>query len=354
MINIVDLLKDVKSSFIRSDLAYLISRVNFRRFKNIINAYVARKTGKFIGTLRPVTLFIEIVNGCNFSCIGCQAGVLFKRSFMSFENFKKILDEFDDATFVYPYGVGESFLHRDIYKMLNYAVRKGFVVLPFTNFSTIDVGKLIDSGVRKIFASIDAFDRETFSKLRKRGSIDIVVKNLKNLQEEKRRRRTSLPEISINCTVMKENIDQVQDIVERGLKLGIRSFYFQTLYTADFLRPSANIPDEKDIAVIKSLRKLYKNKAKIYLISHYDYERGDYFSGFCQFAYSTLFISVDGGTYPCICGTTPEKRCISGVFGNFILDGVDKVISERTRFLRGFRVEVPDWCCGCPIYYRDV
>lgn len=344
---------EAKSSLIRSDFTYFVSKIKFRRFLNLLNSYIGRKLGFFILPPRPVTIFIEIVNGCNFNCVGCRAGTLFEKSFMSFEDFKKILEIFSDAIFVYPYGVGESFLHKDIYKMLRYAVEKGFVVLPFSNFSVISAEKLISTGVRKIFASIDTFNREKFPVLRSGGNIDIVVKNIRKVQEEKRKRGLKFPEICINTTVMKENIDDCEDIVLNGLELGINSFYFQTLFTADFLKPDTNKPDKTDIEKIKALKRKYKGKAKIYLISHYDFERGDYFSGFCQFAYSTIFITSSGETYPCICGTTPEKRNGSGIFGNIYKESISSVIDERFQFLLDFRKSAPDWCKGCPIYYRN-
>lgn len=350
--SLLSLIDEIRSGFVRSDFLYFVSKINTRRFLNLANNYIGRKTGKFIFPPRPTTLFIEIVNGCNFNCVGCRAGTLFEKSKMPLETFVEILDKFDDALFLYPYGVGESFLHRDVYKMLSYAVRKNFIVLPFSNFSVIDPEKLIQTGIRKIFASIDTFDKQKFSEIREGGKIDIVVKNIKKLQYQKRKLNTNFPEICINCTVMKENSNDLEDIVLKGLELGISSFYFQTLYTADFLKPSTNIPDKNDIEKIKLLKRKYKGTANIYLISHYDYERGDYFSGFCQFAYSTLFITTDGNTYPCICGTVPEKRK-KGVFGNIFSDGTDGVIFQRNEFLNIFRENPPKWCEGCPIYHRN-
>ena len=344
---------ELKSGFSRSDLGYFLSKLTPRKFLNLLNSYVARKLGFFFFPPRPVTLFIEIVNGCNFNCVGCQAGTLFKKSFMKFDDFKKILNAFPDAIFIYPYGVGESFLHRDIYDMIKYAVQKGFIVLPFSNFSVISAEKLVSTGIRKIFASIDTFDREKFSLLRSGGNINIVVKNIMKVQEEKKKRNIPYPEICINTTIMKENIDDCEDIILNGLKLGISSFYFQTLFTADFLNPSTHPPDKSDIQKIKFLKKKYKNKAKIYLISHYNYEMGDYFFGFCQFAFSALFISSNGETYPCICGTTPEKRNGEGIFGNIYKESINSVIYRRTNFLIDFRKSVPEWCKGCPIYYRE-
>ncbi|MEM4221316.1 MAG: radical SAM protein [Thermoplasmata archaeon] len=345
------IISEIRDSFIRSDFLEFFSGLNVRRLRNLLNAYIGRKTGRFLFPARPVTLFIEIVNGCNFNCVGCRAGTLFDRSFMSFEAFKKILDYFSDAIFVYPYGVGESFLNKDIYRMLKYSVDKGFVTIPFSNFSTVLSDKLIDTGIKRIFASIDTFDKEKLQAIRSGANIDVIVRNIIKIQQMKMIRGLDYPEICINSTIMKDNIDDIEDIITNGLELGIKSFYFQTVFTADFLNPQVKIPDKSDLEKVKNLRKKYKGKAKIYLISHYDFERGNYFSGFCQFAYSTLFVTSVGETYPCICGATPERRI--KLFGNVFVDGIQEVVRRKTQFLEHFRQRPPEWCQGCPIYFRN-
>jgi len=359
MVDLLKLIKEIRNAFTRSEFYEVVSKITPKRAKNLANAFISRKTGKILfSPPRPTTLFIEVVRGCNYNCVGCRAGGLFEKKFMPFSKFKEILDEFDDAIFIFPYGIGEPFLHKQIYDMLSYAVKKNFVVLPFSNFSVISPEKLIETGISKIFVSLDSVNPEKFSKIRENGKLEIVIRNIKRVQDEKRKRGIKTPEILLNCTLMKENMDEVEDIIELSLSLGINKFFFQTLYKADFMLKEdipflGSPPDTNDIQKFYEIKEKYKKKAKIFFISHYDSFMGDYFSGYCQFAFSTLMIDVDGGTYPCICGTTPKKRDYHGIFWN-IFDNPNKALDKREEFIRNFRESQPEFCKGCSLYYRNV
>lgn len=342
---------------IAEDLGFLTRRFGFdfiksmnaKRFRNIVNSYIARRFGFHIfKPLRPVTLFIEVVRGCNFSCVMCPASQ-FEIQFMSFDTFKEILEKFHDATFIFPYGVGEPFLNKETYKMLKYAVQKGFQITPFTNLSKIDPDELIKTGVKYVFASIDSTNPQEFSQIRKNGNLDKFIENLKLIIERKKALNSHTPKIGFSITLFDNNTEDIESVVELGLSYGVDTFFFQTVFKVDILDTPGDIPTKQQIEKVKSLKSKYKGRARILLTSHYDYEKGDFFTGYCLFAYTTIFIDVEGKIFPCVYAAPISKR--NQNFG-YISD-VDGAISKRQTFLENFRKAKPEYCKGCPVYCRN-
>lgn len=340
--------EDVKFLRNRFGLSF-VENLNSRRTFNLLNSYIARRFGVILfKPLRPVTLFVEVVRGCNLSCVMCPADK-FVLKMMSFEDFKMILDEFDDAIFVYPYGVGEPFLNRDIYRMIEYAVQRNFFIIPFTNFLKVDIDKLIRSGVKYVFASIDSADPDRFSQIRRNGDLGKFISNLKMLSDRKNELGLRFPRIGFSITLLDQNIDDVEKVIELGLLYGVDTFFLQTLFKVNSMDLSVNVPTKEQIEKVVQVKKRYRGKAKVLLSSHYDYEKGDLFTGYCLFAYTSIFIDVDGKVFPCTCAALPSKR-YQNIGG---LRNLGKTLMNRDEFLSKFRKARPDYCDGCPVYYRD-
>ena len=342
--NFVD---DIKQIHTRFSLPYILKYITFPRLINIANSYIARRFGKIIfKPIRPVTIFIEVVRGCNFSCIMCPANEL-EIKFMSFDTFKKILEEFKDSLFIYPCGIGEPFLNRDIYDMLEYASGK-FIVTAFTNLSKVDPERLVNTGLKNLFVSIDSADPEEFSKIRKNGNFYTFKQNLERILEIKKKKGLRYPEIGFSITLMENNIENIEELINFGLSYGINTFYMQTVFKANFMSPPVNIPTKKQIEKIDYLKRKYRGKAKILLSSHYGYKKGDFFTGYCLFAYTSVFIDVEGKVFPCCCGGSPTKR--NENIGD--LSNIKSALENRHKFIGSFRKKIPDYCMGCPIYHR--
>jgi len=64
--------------------------------------------------------YLEITSKCNLRCLHCynESGIL--KNEISFELFKRLIDEFDEKPDI-TFSGGEPLLHPDIWKMLEYA-----------------------------------------------------------------------------------------------------------------------------------------------------------------------------------------------------------------------------------------
>lgn len=127
----------------------------------------------------PYSMFIDVCNACNFKCKFCavqyaKKELKFKRMCMTYENFKKIID--DLKGFSQPlkmmrlYGNGEPLLNKDLPKMIEYAKKSGVTewVEIVTNASLLspELNKeLADSGLDRIRISIEGLDAESYEQI---------------------------------------------------------------------------------------------------------------------------------------------------------------------------------------------
>ena len=81
--------------------------------------------------------YLEITSKCNLRCLHCynESGIL--KNEISFELFKRLIDEFDEKPDI-TFSGGEPLLHPDIWKMLEYAQDKinndSVLITPVYNF----------------------------------------------------------------------------------------------------------------------------------------------------------------------------------------------------------------------------
>src|SRR5690606_4784136 len=92
------------------------------------------------------------------------------------------------------------------------------------------IDRLAGMGPMLLNVSIDGGIRETFEKWRLRANYDEVRANLRELAEAKRARNSVFPIMTFNVCLMKDNIDEVEDIVEWGREAGVAMINFQNMY----------------------------------------------------------------------------------------------------------------------------
>jgi MoaA/NifB/PqqE/SkfB family radical SAM enzyme len=78
----------------------------------------------------------------------------------------------------------------------------------------------LESNLKIIDVSLDAATKETYRKIR-RYDFDIPIKNIKAFISARNDKGASFPEISINMTLMRENIEEIRDFVKLANDLGV-------------------------------------------------------------------------------------------------------------------------------------
>jgi len=145
----------------------------------------------------PLHLDISTTNACNLECTFCPRtvrvmdGTWRPAKHMDFELFKKIIDE---ATSLGTYSINmnllnEPLLHPKCIDMIRYAKEKGIIDVHFHTHGGLltdsKIDEILDSGLDRIFVSIDSPYKETYNKIRVLSDFDTVLHNLQRLKEKR-------------------------------------------------------------------------------------------------------------------------------------------------------------------------
>lgn len=153
--------------------------------------YLKFKYSKFSNKVNylPLVCDIEPNQVCNYKCKMCDPSVLFniKRKQMSFENFKRFIDEQYGLIEVKIQGVGEPLMNKDFLRMCEYALSKNIWVRTTLNGSLLKKNeaykRLIDMGIHDINLSCDGITKATYEEIRKGGTWEEFSENAKLLNE---------------------------------------------------------------------------------------------------------------------------------------------------------------------------
>jgi radical SAM protein with 4Fe4S-binding SPASM domain len=184
---------------------------------------------KFIVEEAPLHLDIEPTNACNLKCPMCPRTVLindvnkskdFKVGSMSFETYKKIIDE---ASEIGVYSVklnwlGEPLIHPDIVNMVRYAKKKGIIdVMLNTNAVLLNEElsrNLIEAGLDKIFFSFDSPFKEKYEKIRIGAKFENTLNNIKSLVDIRNNMGKTSPLTRVSMVLMDSNRNEYNKFVE--------------------------------------------------------------------------------------------------------------------------------------------
>lgn len=175
-------------------------------------------------TKYPVNLVLEMTTSCNLRCINCPYPNMKreKRKVMEDGLYRKIIDEIAEKspnkTILWYAFMGEPFfLKEKLTERIKYAKSSGIKNIYLnTNGTMINpyIFNLIDSGVDKIFISMDAFFGKTYFNI-KGSDITALERDINYFLSIKER-----PEIVLQFIVMDENRDEEKLFVDYWIKKG--------------------------------------------------------------------------------------------------------------------------------------
>ncbi len=201
---------------------------------------------------------------------------------------------------------GEPLMRDDIFELASHARSRGLRVVMGTNGTLIteDVArKLISSGVSRVAISLDGCDSRVHDSLRRvEGAFEAAVSGAAAC------RKTGL-QFQVNATVIRNNLEQIPDMVNSAKQLGAAEFHLFFLVptgrgaSLEDIRPSEYesmlkqlLPLEKEVGIrIKpTCAPMYMRVAKQNGGDAVErYTRG------CLAGISYCRVSPEGGVYPC-------------------------------------------------------
>lgn len=184
----------------------------------------------------PYAALIEVGNYCNLRCPTCPTPgdkVCRKKELMSFDNFKKVIDNIKDSVqVVLLYFTNEPLLNPDISRMVEYAHRNNLYTEISTNAVLLNKEKtkeLFESRLDRIILDLDGTTKESYEQFRVGARFEQVFDNIKYFCRQKQNSKLRRPFIDLQFVLNKLNQNEVQDIkkIAKDLKvdrLTIRSF----------------------------------------------------------------------------------------------------------------------------------
>jgi len=267
---------------------------------------------------KPILLNIEPANICNLKCPVCETGcgILGREpAVMGFERFCRILDQFDKSLkIINLYFMGEAFLNKDIYEIIRYAANRGLYASTCTNGETVDVEKLVKSGLADVSFQIGGVTHDVHNIYRINGDLEKTLENVKrlvkyrdeHLQENKREKYPL--HISLGFILMKHNEHQVDDFQKKAKELGVDSFSVIDPCVRNVDQAREMLPSDKDHWIYDDVA-LTKGKLKMKTPS----------LNTCEWIYSTVTVQVNGDVVPC-CRDVSGKIILGNVFEKHITE----------------------------------
>ena len=183
----------------------------------------------------PIHLQLESTDACNLNCTTCSRDVIVsKASLLKTEYWKGIIDEMRPSN-INVSGIGEPFLHPDIFEIVAYAKRMGATVNCATNFTRLHGNhrKVVECGIDQLKVSIDATNPETFRLIRGEDSWSEIIDNIRQVNKWKKLLGSKTPSIRLNFALQSFNHMQCVELVELARDLGIGVLYYQHLSYVD-------------------------------------------------------------------------------------------------------------------------
>jgi len=314
---------------------------------------------KLLQWLQPYPSYIEIecTTKCNLKCSICEHTYWDEPNRdMSFDQFKSIIDQFPKLKWIGLTGIGESFLNKEFMDMLRYVKSKNIYVELYDSFYFMNeaiINELIDLGVDRIFASIDAATKETYEKIRVGAKFEKVMNNLRIFVKLKEEKKAYFPELCFHYIVTKDNVNELTKYIEliHSLNTDVTLIQFTRMlhYFDEVKHLFVEVPEE-------TIREV-DNKAKelgMKVVWGLNVPRNKPPINKCT-AWYMPFIFVTGHVIPCCAGNEANKRefqkatSLGNVFEKSFKDiwYGEKYKELRRKIRKG---EVPPPCVDCPIY----
>lgn len=163
-------------------LDYLIYRYKFTQYP------VQKVVADF-----PVYLLVEPMSVCNLRCVMCfQVDKSFTRKpymgMMDFSLFQNVIDQAEEGgtQAITLASRGEPTLHPKLPEMLRYMGDKFIEVKLTTNATHMPdnlIHEILSSGVTMVVFSVDAYTKEVYEDIRRRGKFDEVLFNIRRFNE---------------------------------------------------------------------------------------------------------------------------------------------------------------------------
>jgi radical SAM protein with 4Fe4S-binding SPASM domain len=250
-------------------------------------------------------------------------------AFMKIEMFEALLQTFDGLERLHLQGLGEPMMHPRFFDMVRFAVDRGVRVTTNSNLTLLNERRAkdcVNSGLDELHVSIDGATAETYERIRVRAHFDRVLANVRLLSEAKERAGSAKPNLHLVMVLMRDNLDELPDIVRLAAGLQIEEVFVQqlchdfgeeslpsaykpmrdfvdgqTLLTVGAARVETVFAEARHAATEANIRlRLPPTRLKLHPPGTPGIER-------CDWPWTGAYVSYDGHVMPCCMISTPDR-----------------------------------------------
>ena len=289
-------------------------------------------------------------------------------SFMPFERFVSLLDQWPHLEEIHLQGLGEPMMHPRFFDMVTQAAQRGIALSCNSNFTLVNEARAercVTSGLRTLNLSLDGAKAETYEAIRIGATFDRVLANIRRLQQARSRLMSRTPELVLTVVVMRRNLDELPDLVRLAHDLSIRSVFVQHLgqdFTEASLRPAyrslrtfvhqESLLQQDRPAIEASFNRARLAAAELGItlrLPRIDPAAEPAKGRRCEWPWKGAYLTYQGYAVPCCMIATPDRAHFGNVFERGLSDVWNS--EEADEFRRRLESDRPhEVCASCSVY----
>lgn len=198
--------------------------------KNILNFMLL----KFIASIRknPLGVSVDISGSCNLNCRICSLEKWYPKNnnkTIPYEVIEKISHIIPKIKSISLFCNCEPLLNQNITEIIKHfkEINPNLFISFATNGTLLSSSlssKLVETGIDKIYFSIDGASAETNDEIRLGAKLQNVVQNIKELNKQKEAKQSNIPKTGIITVSSTKNVNELVSILQLACELCAESF----------------------------------------------------------------------------------------------------------------------------------
>jgi radical SAM protein with 4Fe4S-binding SPASM domain len=249
-----------------NDILNLLGKLTLRRswngMKVLASYYLSKWRKRPVQWGYPVSISFEPTTSCNLRCPECPSGLrAFTRptGMLQKDFFSETIDQLsNELLYLVFYFQGEPYLNPKFTEMVQYADSKKIYTATSTNAHYLNdenAKKTVESGLDRLFISIDGTTQETYQQYRVGGRLDKVLQGAANIVKWKKELKSKTPFIIFQFLVVRHNEHQIDEVNSLAKKIGVDQVRLKTAQVYDYVNdPNQLIPKNEKYSRYKKDR----------------------------------------------------------------------------------------------------
>ena len=296
----------------------------------------------------PIVIHIQTINTCNGSCIMCpyankKPEKIEKMSDQLFEKIIKEIAQYSYSsryTYIHLYLQNEPLMDKDIFRKLKYIKDEsnGRITTGLTTNGVLltpdKIPDLISSHLDELVVSLDAFKKETYSKIRVGLDFDKAITNIEALINSSYKKN-----LFVEFTKQKENASELNDFIRYWKGRGIPILFFNITNRA---------------GGIENFEKHRMNAEKTFLFNRFKKIIAQKIIKCCPLVLTTFTIRSNGDVVIC-CNDYTESLILGNINTSSIKDiwNSERYKKIRKQLYNKKYDEIPV-CSSCSIFNEKI